>query len=1378
MQMRTKKKKNFSSKKKTYWTTLYYQERIYSNETSLVTAGNNLVINAAGGNVVNDQVEDAVGSFRFGRDEVPDLKSGKVEVDLNTPRGDNGMFVVGDNPKYMITTNVDFLNSNSFIGSDYFFDRVTPFSNAYSTRKMLGDPAYETRLVMDAIRKATYGHYLGDGEISSDLEQMKALYNNASKEYERLDLKIGIALTSEQISQLNKDIIWYVEKEVNGQKVLVPELYLSQATQDKIKIGGTGAKMTGGNIAINTDSISNSGDIYAKNELVLKSQNLLNESNRGTTARIIGGKTEIETGTLVNRSGTIGGTVTNITADNVLNETKKYSEETSFGKNYTLIEKTGQEAVISGDKGLQIDAKGDYVSKGAKLESKNGDVSLKAENIVLDTVELHNREERSQTKSGFLSKKTTTTVKDSIKNVGSSIVSGGNAIIESVKDIFSKGSKVEAGKDAQVVAGGNVSLVAAEDSEYSYSKTKKSSWGGLKKSLDETEHEEKRLKGSNLKTTDGLTIVSGKDTNVIASNVDVGKDANILAGYKVGTDGKVEKSGEQGSVNILSGEETTKHREKHEKTDMTKALTSGFDIGLDRGKISVSKDLGSETKDTWDNTQKNVVSSNVTVGGDLKVGATEDINIKGSNVISDNNIEMSAEKNINITSSESTMDDKKTHSETNISLNAGVGHVAVDAVYTVDDVVKATEAVKKANDKLKEMKDLASQGKASSQAVKDAEINLAAATVNLTTATEAASTAIIEAKGSAPLLGFYANAGVTSETTQTKQTESSITNTGSSVVAEKDIKLNAGKDLNQTGSIVISNKGDIDYNVAENLNLQASKDTYKSDSKSSSSSVGVGASTNTGGYIDVSGSKSDSKAFGEHYNNSATVAEEGKITLNVGKDMNADGYNALGKDVAINVGGDMNLNSKQDVDYSHNNSQNAGIGGGSSSQNISVGGSSGESNRQWVDNQSSIIGTESVDIDVKGKLGMEGSLIANIDKDGKDAGKLDIKAGSLEAKDLNNRDNNSQTGFGFSTSTGSDPKGGNDGTPKGTTSVTVTDMGSEKEGATHATIGKGNIEVADGSDTSDVNRDISKTETITKDEITGALDATVKIDNRIFTEAGREDIAKDLIEYPDNIRDASGNLVQAGQNTSDSLEKGFFNDNVLKPLLGLYNSVVGTPGGVIGAFDENRSDIYVNGEKVPTEAVQEVLKEYQNYLVNGVLTSEGDAKKISSEFDIAVRYNPSYGLIGDSFEALMGKILNGNATTADWLAMNRVVAGDLDTRKDMDNANNIFHSQGTIIGTGAASIVKGRDVVINTNQGYIALGPAVGMNDWKKSTSQLVNSNGIYYFHTEGDMIRCVSTADCVKNPSEFMKNVTHSSLDKHNLNEYLNSLSLTSEKK
>lgn len=1149
-QMRRKYKKRMRTRHKTYWATETYQERIYSNEASLVTAGNNLVINATGGNVVNDQVEKATGSFRFGRDEVPDLQSGKVEVDLTVPRGDNGMFAVTDgDPKYMITANVDFMNNTPFIGSDYFFDRITPFSNEYNTRKMLGDPAYETRLIMDAIREATYGHYLGNGEISNDLDQMKALYNNAAKEYERLDLKIGIALTPEQIKQLDSDIIWYVEKEVNGEKVLVPELYLCEATLEKIKIGGYGAKMTGNNVSINADNISNSGDLYAKNELMLKAKDLLNESNRGKTARIIGGKTDIDTETLTNRSATIGGEITTIKANDVINETKKYTEEMRDGKNYTLIEKTGQEAVISGDKGLQIDASGTYASKGAKLESKEGDVALKADNIVLDTVELHNREERSQTKSGFLSKKTTTTVKDSIKNVGSAIIAGGNAIIESVKDIFSKGSKVEAGADAQIVAGGDITAVAAEDSSYSYSKTKKSSWGGLKKSLDEVEHEEKRLRGSNIKTTEGLTVVSGKDTTIVASDVEAGKDVNILAGYKAGADGKVEKSGEQGSVNILSGEETTKHREVHEKMDLSKALVKAG-LGMnnlafplltdtsfkyDHGRLSVGTEVGSmsQTKDTSVTTDS--VASVIRAGGNVNIGATENVNIKGSQVFSDENIDISAGKDINIISSQDSVSTSQSQKSGKIDFSLGGGNSYVDAAYATAEVVKATEDLAKATKTLDRIRRLHAEGRATDKALTDASANVVLATKALKDATVAAEQAAATAAKTSILAGFYGDAQLDVTKNQSKQQNTFVQNVGSQVAAMKDISFNAGNDMKQVGSTVLSANGDVEYNVGKDLILQAGVSTSASSTKNTKEKTSVNVSSKESYDIALSKSSSESNANSLHYENAGTMAVDGDIRYNVGNDMKAEGYNAIANNIIANVGGDLELKSKQNVDSGKSSGHNLG-GNTIITQTGSNGGwganggvTSASNNREWVDNVTSLIGTESVDINVGGKLGMEGSLIANIGTDGEDKGNLNIKAGSLEVKNIYNSESNSESEFSFGHSEYEQgEKDKNDGYSGGSNTAIMKDLGNVKTGVTQTTIGKGNIEIADGSDISYINRDVDKIQVVLKDVTTGALDAKITFTNDIFNtdvEQMLKNVANDLNVLSDENKKLFANIL-------------------------------------------------------------------------------------------------------------------------------------------------------------------------------------------------------------------------------------------------------------
>lgn len=72
------------------------------------------------------------------------------------------------------------------------------------------------KFVIEQIAKLTGRPYLGD--YGSDMEQFAALMEAGAVAAEKLNLEIGVALTS--------DIVWLVEEEVNGQKVLVPEVFL------------------------------------------------------------------------------------------------------------------------------------------------------------------------------------------------------------------------------------------------------------------------------------------------------------------------------------------------------------------------------------------------------------------------------------------------------------------------------------------------------------------------------------------------------------------------------------------------------------------------------------------------------------------------------------------------------------------------------------------------------------------------------------------------------------------------------------------------------------------------------------------------------------------------------------------------------------------------------------------------------------------------------------------------------------------------------------------------------------------------------------------------------------------------------------------------
>ena len=99
--------------------------------------------------------------------------------------------------------------------------------------RFLADPFYETRLINQSILQTTAQQYLHP-HISSEAEQVKYLIDNGIAVKQDLQLALGVALSQAQINRLKKDMVWYVEKNVNGQKVLAPQLYLAQATINKL----------------------------------------------------------------------------------------------------------------------------------------------------------------------------------------------------------------------------------------------------------------------------------------------------------------------------------------------------------------------------------------------------------------------------------------------------------------------------------------------------------------------------------------------------------------------------------------------------------------------------------------------------------------------------------------------------------------------------------------------------------------------------------------------------------------------------------------------------------------------------------------------------------------------------------------------------------------------------------------------------------------------------------------------------------------------------------------------------------------------------------------------------------------------------------------
>src|SRR5690606_11242364 len=107
-----------------------------------------------------------------------------------------------------------------------------------------------------------------------------------------------------------------------------------------------------------------------------------------------------------------------------------------------------------------------------------------------------------------------------------------------------------------------------------------------------------------------------------------------------------------------------------------------------------------------------------------------------------------------------------------------------------------------------------------------------------------------------------------------------------------------------------------------------------------------------------------------------------------------------------------------------------------------------------------------------------------------DHGQLNFTTDTLTVEDLRDYSRSSQTGAGLQVSAS-------------TTTISATDEGHRMEGTTLATIGGGNVLVGglvldENEDFAELNRNVDKGQIVTLDQQTGAMNASVTLDNRVL----------------------------------------------------------------------------------------------------------------------------------------------------------------------------------------------------------------------------------------------------------------------------------------
>lgn len=1099
---------------------VYDQEQSDTSERLSVMSGTGTV-KIVGKNAINKTLE-ANGNQYEDREktvstEVTDKLDGKTAAE-NNPFDANKqltidqlqinskIYTLNEDPSadYLVETNPKYADYHEFLSSDYLLERVK--ADPEKVSKRLGDGYFEQQFVLEQVLNLTGKKYL-DG-YGSDMEQFQALMEAGATVAEEMGLEIGVALTAEQIASLTSDIVWLVEEEINGQKVLVPEVYLAAIRDEDLK--ASGALITGGEVELySKQDIENIGTINADRTVDLHGENIKNLGGD-----ITGTDINLEAkGDVLNKSGNIAAeNDVNIKADNIANITTE--KDTQYKELHQTT--VGNTATITAGGDLRLDATDTITDRGG-LMAAEGDLSLNAGNdIDIATV--------ASEKHVAVAYGSSSAEIHSVENQ-QSILSGDNISLNAGRNVNLSGTLTSAAQNTEITAGNDINVSAVKDlySEESEVGHRGGDYYNHNRKVDETVigtnitgkkdiglngENNINIKGSNVTSEEGkISLNAGNEVNITAENeyherlhekheessgifssttkdvydysnldavvgsnisggsVDVtsGADTNITASTVVADNDVNIKTG--GELNIGTQEQTS------ESEYIYKVKKSGIFAG---GGFGIT--IGSEKqRDEYAN--KNVENVGSTVGsieGSVNLEAKDDANITGSEVIAGKDINITG-KNVNIESSENVYNAHEEHEYKRSGLTISVSGTYVDAAQSVispieranqvednrlsalygvkagqklasgiDDIEKGINNIDKLEGKLDilENKTIAFGDKAVEKVAKD--------TANTK-----------EQLGNAKDNMLNINIGFGTQHSESESDSTTIVNQGSNIKAEGDVTITSTEeDINIKGSNVEGENVTLD--AAKDLNVTASKDSNVTEQDSESSSANIGVSVGTGGLLGVNAGYSkgeeDIDANSTNYNESTVTADK-ELDFTSGEDTNIIGGKLTGEKVTGNVGGDLNIESKQDSNSYNEESKSGSLGLeydlGTGKVGITGGYSEGniDSDYASVTEQSGIYaGDEGFDIYVEDNTDLKGGIIS-----GDNADKNKLSTGTLTYEDIKNEAEYEagSTGVNVNIDNGADYN------EKGVTPNIGMPAEDEAESTTKATVSEGEIEIRD-----------------------------------------------------------------------------------------------------------------------------------------------------------------------------------------------------------------------------------------------------------------------------------------------------------------------------
>ncbi|MEB1611450.1 hemagglutinin repeat-containing protein [Xanthomonas campestris pv. campestris] len=673
----------------------------------------------------------------------------------------------GPGRRYLIETDPRFVNYDNFISSDFLLDKLGVDPEWTQTR--LGDGFYEQRLVLDQITQLTGRRYLGN--YADGVAQYRALLESGVAAAGQLQLSMGVGLTAAQAAALTQDIVWMVEQDYQGQKVLVPVVYLAS---NSLQLRGNGALIAGGNVELNaTNAMSNQG-VIAGADVSITAGNLLNQGRiSGTGAVSLEARND-----LLNQGQIQGRDVALVAGNNLVSEASK------------AINGVGILSGISASNTLQLFAGNDMTLTGTRVQADGSAALIAGNNLSLTPSAL--RDDNGLLRGG-----------DAV-----SVTTGKDLVMSAGNDLQLHGVTINAGGSAALQAGNNLSLTPTT---------------GL---------DGKVATRTNISTGDSLQLTAGNDLTIRQADVTAGGDLIATAGNNLNVESVLNET-ETNSYKSRNGKTrvtTTTTTQTIDQQALTAGgnliLSAGNDVNLVAAKLDAGKGLGlsagndinastlttvdtSNTLETRKRFKQTTATSDETVygtefnaGGDLAMQAGNDITLTAASAATkEGGITLAAGNDVNLLAAskqhdavqDMTKKKKGTFSsKTTTTHDEWRDNVAVTTTLSGDTVQIAA-----GNDLLSQGAQVASTG----DVVLAAGNNITLDTVQNTHSEEHEKT--VKKSGLYGGGGFSVALGVTKKTDGLDVTE--VTNSGSLVGStDGSVTMTAGNKVAITGSDVLS----------------------------------------------------------------------------------------------------------------------------------------------------------------------------------------------------------------------------------------------------------------------------------------------------------------------------------------------------------------------------------------------------------------------------------------------------------------------------------------------------------------------------------------------------------------------------------------------